>query len=125
LQVKALVVDDSRAMRTIIRKALQALQFEVVEAEHGRAALERLKESGPLDLATVDWNMPEMNGLDFVHAVRRDAAHDAMRIVMVTTETEFSQMERALSSGANEYIMKPFDRDMLCAKLQLLGLTGA
>jgi two-component system, chemotaxis family, chemotaxis protein CheY len=122
--MRALVVDDSRAMRMILRMALQDAGFEVVEAEHGLRGLERLKEVGSIDLATVDWNMPEMNGLEFVVAVRKDAAHAATRLMMITTETEYEQMAKALDAGANEYLMKPFTKDLLLGKLELLGLRA-
>ncbi len=121
--MKALVVDDSKAIRTILRKTLKEVGVEVIaEAAHGVEALSRLRETGPLDLTLVDWNMPEMNGFDFLCAVRRDRAYDRMRVVMVTTETETAQMGRALEAGANEYIMKPFTADVLREKLALLGI---
>lgn len=121
--MKALVVDDSRAIRSILRKSLREVGVEVVaEAAHGVEALSRLRETGPLDLTLVDWNMPEMDGFDFLCAVRRERAYDAMRVVMVTTETEASQMGRALGAGANEYIMKPFTTEVLREKLALLGI---
>jgi two-component system chemotaxis response regulator CheY len=123
--MRALVVDDSRAMRMILRKALQDAGFEVVEADHGLSGLDRLKEVGPVDLATVDWNMPEMNGLEFVQAVRADSSHADMRLMMVTTETEFEQMAKAMDAGANEYLMKPFTKDILRGKLELLGLLAS
>jgi two-component system, chemotaxis family, chemotaxis protein CheY len=118
--MKALVVDDSRAIRHCLVKMLTELGFEVDAAGHGRDALAQL--SAGLDLITVDWNMPEMNGLEFVQAVRLDRAFDGTRIVMVTTETEMSQVGRALEAGAQEYVMKPFTKDMLAEKLHALGL---
>jgi two-component system, chemotaxis family, chemotaxis protein CheY len=120
--MKALVVDDSRATRTILRKILSSLQFEVVEAPDGAAALEALRGNGEFDIALVDWNMPTMDGLEFVHAVRRDPVYDGLRLLMVTTESESTQMKRALDAGANEYVMKPFTADVIRGKLQLLGL---
>jgi two-component system chemotaxis response regulator CheY len=121
--VRALVVDDSRAIRSIIGKVLRESGFEVSEAAHGREALDHLRSSGLVELAMVDWNMPEMNGYEFVCAVRANLEWAGMRIVMVTTETEMAQVARALAAGANEYIMKPFTRDILQEKLQLLGLS--
>jgi len=120
---QALVVDDSRAMRAILGKQLKQLGYEVVEAEHGEQALERLAAcvSMPV-LALVDWNMPRMNGLDFIKAVRARRDFDAMRLMMVTTETELSQVQTALAAGANEYMMKPFTPDALLAKLATMGL---
>lgn len=121
--MRALVVDDSRAIRSIIGKTVRELGFEVLEAGHGGEALERLKIHGMVELALVDWNMPEMNGFDFLLAVRANPSWKDMIIVMVTTETEMSQMQRALEAGANEYVMKPFTKDVLREKLQLVGLA--
>lgn len=123
--MRALVVDDSRAIRSIIGKTVRELGFEVLEAGHGREALDRLAEAGRVELILVDWNMPEMNGFDFLVAARQNTAWKDTVIVMVTTETEMSQMQRALDAGANEYVMKPFTRDVLREKLQLVGLATA
>lgn len=122
--MKALVVDDSRAVRLLIRNILAELGIEAVEAGHGRDALARLTEDPDIPLALVDWNMPEMDGLEFVLAVRANREYDGLRIVMVTTETEIEQVMRALSAGANEYVMKPFTKDVLVAKLSLLQAFG-
>jgi two-component system chemotaxis response regulator CheY len=122
--VRALVVDDSRAIRSIIGKTIKELGFELFEAGHGREALDRLAEVGRVDLILVDWNMPEMNGFDFLVAARGNPAWKDTVIMMVTTETEMSQMQRALEAGANEYVMKPFTKDVLREKLQLVGLAA-
>lgn len=119
--MKAIIVDDSRAMRTILRRALTQAGFDVVEAGDGREALEQLLESGPLDLALVDWNMPVMTGYELICEVRARRELDGMAIMMVTTETEIDQMQRALDAGANEYVMKPFSQDILREKLLMLG----
>ncbi len=119
----ALVVDDSQAMRIIIRKILKQFAFEVTEAQHGRDALAALARTGPVDIALVDWNMPEMNGLEFVCAARQRPELADMLIMMVTTEIESSQMVKALEAGANEYLMKPFTKDALVQKLELLGIA--
>jgi len=121
---RAIVVDDSRAMRAILRRALEKLGFQVVEAGHGKEALARLSQIRIPDLALIDWNMPEMNGIDLLVELRRDHNYDRMAVVMVTSETEPSQMARALNAGANEYIMKPFSSEVLDDKLLILGLTG-
>jgi len=120
--VKALVIDDSKAMRMIIGKTLRQAGLEVHEAGNGREALERLEEIGSADVILVDWNMPEMNGLDFVKAVRAHESHKAIPLIMVTTETEIEQMTKALEAGANEYLMKPFHKEALVEKLTMLGL---
>ena len=122
--MRALVIDDSRTVRAIIGKILRDEGLEVVEAANGREGLERLRENPGVELVLVDWNMPEMNGLDFIRAVRADRAYDAVRIMMVTTETEQEQVVRALEAGANEYVMKPFTREILVAKLSLLDALG-
>jgi two-component system chemotaxis response regulator CheY len=117
-----MVVDDSRALRRILGDMLRQFGFEVFDAGNGREALERLQAIGPVDLVLVDWNMPEMNGIELVRAVRVQSVYDAMPLVMVTTETEIEQMQNALESGANEYVMKPFSREVILDKLQLLGI---
>lgn len=122
--MRALVIDDSRAVRAFIRPILQGLNFEIVEAGDGRDGLEKLNEFPDTDLVLVDWNMPVMDGLEFIRAVRADANFDSVRIVMVTTETESDQMNRAMAAGANEYVMKPFTGDVLVAKLSMLDVFG-
>ena len=121
--MRALVIDDSRAMRAIIKKILVEIGFEVIEAGNGREALVALQDHMPVDLALVDWNMPEVSGIDFIRVVRGERAYDQVRLMMVTTETEQSQMATALELGANEYIMKPFTKEILLSKLTLLGLV--
>ena len=123
--MRVLVVDDSRAARSFIGRMVRELGFDVVEAAQGREALDHLVADAPIDLALVDWNMPEMNGLEFVVAARADERFQVMPIVMCTSETEMSQMVRALDAGASEYIMKPFTKDILKGKLDLLGLPVA
>ena len=128
--MQAMVVDDSRAMRMLMGRLLKDIGFEVAQAADGSEALDALRErlgaghpDGPVQLALVDWNMPEMSGIELVEAVRSDPAFAALRIVMVTTETELSQVVRALDAGADEYLMKPFTRDDVVGKLELLGLA--
>lgn len=121
--MKALVIDDSRAMRAILRGILESLDFEVVEAADGRQAVETLTGVRDFDLALVDWNLPEMSGLEVVTVVRADPGLVDLPLLMVTTETEFARVTQALQAGANEYIMKPFDRDMLLDKLVILGVA--
>ena len=116
--MKALVIDDSRAMRTIIGQILRSIGYEVADASNGREGLQRISEIGPLNLILVDWNMPEMNGIDFVRALRSDRKNDDVRVMMVTTETEMKRMAEALEQGVNEYVMKPFTRDVILQKLE-------
>jgi two-component system chemotaxis response regulator CheY len=121
--VRVLVIDDSRAIRSIVGKTVRELGFDVLEAGTGREGIAQLTQGGRVDLVLVDWNMPEMDGYEFLVAARANSAWRDMPIIMVTTETEMSQMQRALDAGANEYIMKPFTRDILREKLQLVGLA--
>lgn len=121
-RVNALVVDDSRAMRMILTRIMTELGFETHEAENGQEALECLRRVGSVDLALVDWNMPVMNGLEFIRAVRANPRYADIRILMVTSETDFGNVTEALAAGADEYAMKPFDRSMIIDKLQLVGL---
>lgn len=123
--VRALVIDDSKAMRSILARMLHGLGYEVVEAANGREALERLQIGGKVDLALVDWNMPEMNGLEFVRAVRAEHIHDGILLMMVTTETEMENVVRALAAGANEYVMKPFTQEVILEKLRIFGMAGS
>ena len=98
--------------------------FTQVDAENGAVAMERLKTSEKLDIALVDWNMPEMNGYEFVCEVRKDDAYKDLPLMMVTTETEMSQVVKALEAGANEYVMKPFTKEMITEKLTLMGVQA-
>ncbi len=116
-----LIVDDSRAMRRILRTIVQRLGFETVEAENGRIGIDRLHETSDVGLALVDWNMPEMNGLEFVEAVRSEDRYRNVKLVMVTSETNPARMVRALMSGADEFAMKPFTEQILVDKLKLIG----
>jgi two-component system, chemotaxis family, chemotaxis protein CheY len=120
---KAMIVDDSRAMRMILRKTLTELGYEVCDAGNGEEALSQLAQQGPsLSLLLVDWNMPGMCGLDLVKAVRADARYAAIPLIMVTTETEIQHISEALEAGANEYVMKPFTKDVLDDKLHSMNL---
>ena len=121
----ALIVDDSKAMRSILRRILNNTGFETSEAGNGREALERLNELDHVDIALVDWNMPEMNGYEFVKAVRADPGYRDLWLMMVTTESETSRVVKAMAAGANEYVMKPFTDDVIVDKLRLLGLVPA
>lgn len=121
--MKAIVIDDSRAIRSILGKMMKDLGFEVFEGSNGLEGLKVLEAQGALDVALVDWNMPEMNGLEFVKAVRAEPKFGSMRIMMVTTETETSQMVAALEAGANEYVMKPFTKEVIGEKLGLMGVS--
>lgn len=123
--MNAMVIDDSRAIRMVLSRILKSIGYEVSEAENGKVALEKLEKDGPVELALVDWNMPEMTGLEFVKAARAIPQYADMTLVMVTTETEMSQMVKALDAGANEYVMKPFTKEVLVEKLAVLGIEAS
>jgi two-component system chemotaxis response regulator CheY len=124
--VRALIVDDSRAMRIFLRRALAACGFDAfLEAGDGLEALTALEASAaePPNFAFVDWNMPVMSGLEFVQAVRANVAYDELPIVLVTSETAFEHIDAALAAGADEYVMKPFTPEILAEKLALVRAT--
>ena len=126
--MRAMVIDDSRAMRMILKRIIGRLDFETTEAADGQEALDLLAAMTEVpDLALIDWNMPVMDGLEFVTKVRADPRLRSMTLVMVTTESEQSQIVRALAAGAHEYVIKPFTENAMVEKLALLGLlpTGA
>jgi two-component system, chemotaxis family, chemotaxis protein CheY len=118
----ALVIDDSRSVRLIIRGFLHEAGLETVEAADGQAALEQLRSNPDVRLILVDWNMPVLDGLAFIQAVRAQPAYRGVKIVMATSETEAAQVARALAAGADEYLMKPFTKEVLIAKLQMLDV---
>ncbi|MFO0636900.1 MAG: response regulator [Nannocystaceae bacterium] len=122
----ALIVDDSRAIRSVIARMLRQAGWTVSEAGHGQEALEVLAslDDAP-DIALVDWNMPIMDGYALLQALRSNPGYEQMQIMMVTTETEIERMQLALAAGANEYLMKPFTQEALAEKLGILGLDLA
>jgi two-component system chemotaxis response regulator CheY len=120
---KAMVIDDSRAIRTIISRTLLQLGYEVAQAANGQEGLLALEqEQENLSLILVDWNMPVMNGLEFVKEVRANSRFDGIKLMMVTTETQMEQMVTALEAGADEYVMKPFTKEIIEDKLRVLGV---
>jgi two-component system chemotaxis response regulator CheY len=121
----ALVVDDSRAMRSILARLMAGLGFEVSQAGDGAEALTVLEGGVRPDVILVDWNMPVMDGLTFIKTVRgREDLRD-ISLMMVTTESEQAQIVRALAAGAHEYVIKPFSDEVIAEKLALLGLVAA
>ena len=120
---KALVVDDSRTIRIIVGRTLKELGYEVCEAGNGKEALKVMAaEKATVNLVLADWNMPEMNGLELLKQLRLDPELASLKIIMVTTENELDHMVWALEAGANEYVMKPFTKDILREKLELVGI---
>ena len=123
--MKALLIDDSKAARAILRMVLLQAGFsEILEAGDGVEGLAKLRAAGALDCVLVDWYMPEMDGRTFIRTVRADSAFDALPVVMVTSESDAGNMASALLAGASEYVIKPFTKDAIVEKLQLLGLAG-
>ncbi len=116
-----LVVDDSSVIRKVARRILEGLDFQIVEAEDGEQALAHCREQLP-DAVLLDWNMPKMDGYEFLKQLRRLPGGDAPRVVFCTTENDVAHIARALHAGANEYIMKPFDKEIVEAKFQEVGL---
>jgi two-component system chemotaxis response regulator CheY len=120
--MRALVVDDSKAIRGILKRLLTELGFDVMEAGNGKEALDLLQKGVIPDVALVDWNMPEMDGVAFIREVRKDATRDGLRLMVITTEMEIGRVAEALDAGAQEYILKPLTKETLRAKLTALGL---
>ena len=121
--MRALIVDDSKAMRLIIRNVLGEVGFDILEAGHGGEALDLLRKNPGIQIVLVDWHMPGMSGLEFVANVRSDPTYDEMPVVFVTSEIDMDHVAQALEAGANEYIMKPFTKDVILEKLGLLGIA--
>jgi two-component system chemotaxis response regulator CheY len=121
----ALVVDDSRAMRMILRRIMSEVGYDVVDAGDGQEALDILEGGARPDVALIDWNMPNVDGLELVTRIRKNPECRSITLMMVTTESEYDQIVRALAAGAHEYVIKPFTPDAIVEKLQLLGLVAA
>jgi len=120
--MRALVIDDSQPVRSILTDILVGIGFSVQEAANGLEAMDLIKKE-KMDLALVDWHMPGMDGCEFVQEVRKHDAYKDMRMMMVTTETAISKVAEALEAGADEYIMKPFTKEMIVEKLALIGIN--
>ncbi len=120
---RTLVVDDSRVIRTIVGRSLQQLGFETEEAANGCEGITLLEKGNLPAMMMVDWNMPAMSGLEMVRAVRANRAWDEVKLIMITSENESERVQEALEAGADEYIMKPFSKEMIQEKLLLLGIT--
>ena len=119
--MRALVIDDSKAMRALLGRLLGEIGFSVDEAGNGREGLEHLQTHEAPDVVLVDWNMPEMSGFEFVQAVRANRDYDAVRLIMVTTETEMTRVVKALGAGLDAYVMKPFTKEAVVEQLERIG----
>ncbi len=116
-----LIVDDSAVIRKIARKILEDLSFEIAEAVDGHEALAQCNEAMP-NAILLDWNMPGMNGIEFLRALRQTDGGEAPIVIFCTTENDVSHIREAIEAGANEYIMKPFDGDIIQSKFTQVGL---
>ncbi len=116
-----LVVDDSRVIRTVARRILEEFDFAISEAENGQDALDVCNDAMP-DAVLLDWNMPVMNGIEFLRKLRETEDGRDVVVVFCTTENNMQHIQEAMAAGANEYIMKPFDRDIIEAKFSQVGL---
>ena len=116
-----LIVDDSKVVRTVARKILEDLDFEIVEAADGQAAMDECNRRMP-DAILLDWNMPVMDGIEFLRALRKSSGGAAPMVVFCTTENDMAHIQAAIAAGANEYIMKPFDSDIIQSKFAQIGL---
>jgi two-component system chemotaxis response regulator CheY len=115
-----LIVDDSKVIRKVARHILETLDFAVDEAEDGRQALGRCEEQLP-DVVLLDWNMPVMGGMEFLRTLRQRDYKCQPKVVFCTTENDAAHIRAALEAGADEYVMKPFDRETLATKMQIVG----
>ena len=120
----ALIVDDSRVVRKVARRILESLNFSCREAEDGLLACEACKEEMP-EMVLLDWNMPNMSGIEFLVELRKMPGGDAPKVIFCTTENDMSHIQQAMQAGANEYIMKPFDNDIIKFKLATVGIAVA
>ncbi len=117
-----LIVDDSRVIRKVSRHILESLGFSVEEAENGQDGLDHCSGNMP-DVVLLDWNMPVMSGIEFLVQLRRRDGGDKPKVVFCTTENDVAHIREAISAGADEYVMKPFDHETLQIKLQLVGFA--
>lgn len=121
MSANCLVVDDSTTIRKVIGRMLEKMNFTVHEAENGQVALEHCLNDMP-EFIMLDWNMPVMSGIDFLRELRKTPGGDAPKVILCTTENEFSAIQTAMTEGANEYIMKPFNEEIIREKLEIVGV---
>jgi two-component system, chemotaxis family, chemotaxis protein CheY len=122
MSYKCLVVDDSAVIRKVARRILEGMNFTIMEAEDGSKALDVCSVTMP-DAILLDWNMPVMDGYEFLKSLRKTENGGKPKVVFCTTENDVAHIARAMHAGANEYIMKPFDRDILASKFREIGLA--
>ena len=120
--MKAIVIDDTRSMRSVLRHILEEMNFDVVEAGNGQEALDLLSEHGQMDIALVDWNMPVMDGITFIQTINRDDRYAGMKLMMVTTESGYDKLKIAREHGVTHYITKPFNPDAIRDAIDVMWL---
>ena len=117
-----LIVDDSKIVRKVVRRIIETLGFTtILEAENGKEAVEQTR-ANKVDVIILDWNMPVMDGMECMKAIRADLSIDQPKIIFCTTENEFTKIQMAMMNGADEYVMKPFDEAIIAGKLSQLGI---
>lgn len=121
---QCLIVDDSSVIRKVARRIMEEVHFEISEAENGKEALDKCRLNLP-DIILLDWNMPVMDGLEFLTELRKDPCGEAPKVIFCTTENDMDHITQAISAGANEYIMKPFEKEIILSKLKEVGLLEA
>lgn len=118
-----LIVDDSKIVRKVVRRIVEVFGFTILEAENGREALDQVR-ANTVDVMILDWNMPVMDGMECMKAIRADTELNQPKIIFCTTENEFNKIQQAMMNGADEYVMKPFDEAIIAGKLSQLGIIG-
>ena len=121
---QCLVVDDSSVIRKVARRIMEEVNFQIIEAENGQEALNQCQNNLP-DVILLDWNMPVMDGLEFLTQLRKEPNGNDPKVIFCTTENDMDHITQAISAGANEYVMKPFDKEIIHSKLQEVGLLEA
>lgn len=121
---QCLIVDDSSVIRKVARRIMEEANFSIAEAEDGNVALENCREQMP-DVILLDWNMPVMDGLEFLRHLRKEPCGDLPKVIFCTTENDMDHITQAIAAGANEYIMKPFDKEIIISKLKEVGMVEA
>jgi two-component system chemotaxis response regulator CheY len=116
-----LIVDDSKIVRKVVCRIVEVFGFTILEAENGREALDHVRAT-PVDVMILDWNMPVMDGMECMKAIRADTEIHQPKIIFCTTENEFNKIQQAMMNGADEYVMKPFDEAIIAGKLSQLGI---
>ncbi len=116
-----LIVDDSKIVRKVVRRIVEALNFNILEAENGREAVDHTR-ANTVDVIILDWNMPVMDGMECMKEIRADPSIHQPKIIFCTTENEFTKIQQAMMNGADEYVMKPFDETIIAGKMQQLGI---